>query len=103
MQWHERTHHVCLEVWAFGWAAGAMKAYLEKFGHDTQLGTDFQAASAALADFMYQVRAPQNNPAREEKARRERRGMKGSQQWATIADKPSVLEAQFWEMPSAKL
>lgn len=33
-----------------------MKAYLEKFGHESQLGTDFEAASAALADFMYQVR-----------------------------------------------
>ncbi len=32
-----------------------MKAYLERFGHETQLGTDFQSASAALADFMYQV------------------------------------------------
>lgn len=33
-----------------------MKAYLERFGHETQLGTDFQSASVALADFMYQVR-----------------------------------------------
>jgi hypothetical protein len=32
-----------------------MKAFLEKFGHSSQLGTNFQTASAALAEFMYQV------------------------------------------------
>ena len=36
-------------------SAGAMKAFLDKAGHTSELGTDFQAASAALADFMYQV------------------------------------------------
>jgi hypothetical protein len=35
--------------------SGAMKAFVDKIGHRSELGTDFQAASAALADFMYQV------------------------------------------------
>lgn len=36
-------------------AAGAMQAYLEKLQHVSHFSTDFQAASAAVAAFMYQV------------------------------------------------